>query len=293
MLIDEGVLLTLSNTFLLTERSPDFERISQLASDVLDRWNVKIAMFVLNGNGSVHLKFSSFNDDTKKLLGIDDETASESYSFISSIDPFKRAMNNKHVVFVEDLGKVEGINVTGNGHLVHPAIFAPLIDEGKAFGILVAVSEKLTREHKLVIGLVANELSILIRHSEQVRELREKEDLLGKVATKYRRLIDRLEDAIIMLDDTGKIQAVNETLRNLMGYSYPELLEKKMRDIINKEDYELFVDKLGQIRKGPVSFDVRLCKSNGDSILSEAAMTYSADAGTYQGIFRLKPVADS
>ncbi len=208
---------------------------------------------------------------------------------LSNLPPMSEAVTKQQIVFSEDISRFAN-PITKKRPTIAPqgAIFAPLIDEEKPFGVLVAISPKLQKDDTLIVSLIAHELSALIGGSEPIRELRKSESLFKKVATKYRDLIDRLEEGIVMADAEGSILAVNESLRRSLGYSFQELTQMKLAELTPKEDKVVLESAFRKAKEHATSFEIRLRSKRGEVFHAEAVLTYSPDAKTYQGIFRIE-----
>ncbi len=293
MHIDENVLLALSKTFLSTEENLTLEEISGLAARVLDQWNIRMMLFTLNGEDQAYLRFTSADRELVECNGFADE---EEISIgLPSLPPLKKCVEKQKAIFTtgaEYWFGMDGDNLVPELLQGKSAIYTPLVDNEKPFGALVAFSPELSREHTLVVNLIAHELSVLFKHSNEVRELRETRDLLKHVASKYRNLIDRLDHAVMMISGDGKIQAANERLRESLDYTYKELIGKKLEELIPEEECEDVEGMLARTREGPLSFKLNLLTSTGRVIKTHATMTYTPDANTYQGIFRLEHEAE-
>lgn len=292
MRIDENILLMRSKTLFRSQQSPDWKEIAELTAGVLDRWNIRMALFDLDEKGIASLKFHSMDADSEKWWEAIGAGSVEKLSIpLSKLPPMEEAVKNERVVFIPDMAqavrKTLSKNLKGTRMPPGKAVFAPLMNEERPFGILVAMSPTLEQDDTLIISLIAHELSALIGGSELIRGLRESELLFKKVATKYRDMIDRLDDAILMADTSGRIQAVNERLRDSLNYSYQELIAMNINDLVYYRDREALRDALEQARKSATSFDIRLCSRGGDLIHADAVLTYAREASTYQGTFRI------
>lgn len=288
--IDENILLMRWRAFFKSSQSIDWKEIAELTAGVLDRWGIMMALFDLDEKGIARLKFHSMDGELEKWW---EELSGVSFKRLaiklSNLPPMNEAVTNQRIVFSEDISKFAN-PITKKRPAIVPqgAIFAPLVDEEKPFGVLVAISPKLQKDDTLIVSLIAHELSALIGGSELIRELRKSESLFKKVATKYRDLIDRLEEGIVMADAEGSILAVNESLRRSLGYSFQELTQMKLAELTPKEDKGLLESAFRKAKEHATSFEIRLRSKSGEVFHAEAVLTYSSDAKTYQGIFRIE-----
>lgn len=288
--IDENIFLMPWRTFFKSQHSIDWKEIAELTAGLLDRWGIMMATFDLDEKGIARLKFHSMEGELEKWW---EEISGVSFKKLaiklSTLPPMNDAVKEQKIVFSEDISKFTNPITKKKPKIApHGAIFAPLMDEEKPFGILVAVSPNLRRDDTLIVSLIAQELSTLIGGSELIRELRKSESLFKKVATKYRDLIDRLEEGIVMVDGDGILLAVNESLRKTLGYSFQDLRQMKLVDIISPEDKPALGNAFARAKKHATSFEIRLRSKNGEMLNAEVVLTYSQEANTYQGIFRVE-----
>lgn len=80
--------------------------------------------------------------------------------------------------------------------------------------------------------------------------------LFNKNEIDYYTLFERASDPIAVVDFTGKILDVNESMCNLLGYTYDELLEMRVEDLIDPEElqhnpvpYETIIEKKQLVRE--------------------------------------------
>lgn len=130
-------------------------------------------------------------------------------------------------------------------------------------------------------SMLGRSIRYAISHSNSIKELNAKEE-------KYRSLFERSVDAIYMINREHLFIDVNESMKNLLGYSKNELLQMNMKSLFHdQDDYRYFnqmLTKQGQLKDFEVSLvkkdDSRIiCLINGIALNDNAGNVYG-----YQGI---------
>lgn len=130
-------------------------------------------------------------------------------------------------------------------------------------------------------NMLGRSIRYAISHSNSIKELNAKE-------VKYRSLFERSVDAIYMINKEHQFIDVNESMKNLLGYSKEELLQMNVRDIFaEKSHYKSYNDKLkkeGQLK----DLETTLVRKNGSKIIclinGTALNDNSGNTYSYQGI---------
>lgn len=132
-------------------------------------------------------------------------------------------------------------------------------------------------------NMLGRSIRYAISHSRSIRELNAKEE-------KYRSLFERSVDAIYMINKAQLFIDVNESMKNLLGYTKEELLQMNVKDIFyDQEQYDDYNDRLSQdgqlkdheimlVRKDGVRI---ICLINGIALNDNSGNVYG-----YQGIIR-------
>ncbi len=101
-----------------------------------------------------------------------------------------------------------------------------------------------------------DELIKRIENTLALKRLKEERDIInGKLQLseeRYQFLVQNSPDIIFTLDSDGKFSFINESVRNVLGYSSQQLIGKPYAKIVHPEDHEkadsLFSDGLGKDR---------------------------------------------
>jgi PAS domain S-box-containing protein len=91
----------------------------------------------------------------------------------------------------------------------------------------------------------------------------------------YRALVESADDAIIRLDNAGRLLFANRSAHDLLGYNAVELGHMRLDDVVAPADRETFTAGLAQSLGAarPVRFEVRLVPKRGQEIRAQAALT--------------------
>jgi PAS domain S-box-containing protein len=92
---------------------------------------------------------------------------------------------------------------------------------------------------------------------EDITDRKRLETALAASETKFRRLFETAQDAILILDaHTGEIADANPYIQQLLGYSHGELMNKEMWDLVMFEDKEAVRSRFRALQhEGYVRFD--------------------------------------
>ncbi len=122
----------------------------------------------------------------------------------------------------------------------------PLIVEDETVGILHLLTYKPTifqNEDVKFFQVLAGQAAIAIKNAQLIEKLHESEE-------KFRSIAASAQDAIIMMDDEGKITFWNKAAEEIFGYSEKEVQGKEMQNLIFSEPYyEKFKDDFAKFRE--------------------------------------------
>ncbi len=105
-----------------------------------------------------------------------------------------------------------------------PAVFAPLISEGRVEGILSVGGAGLTRDDVSAVQAFANHLAVRLDNARAVSALQESE-------ARYRVLFEQSPNGILLIDaETGKTLEANETAHKQLGYTREEFAALRISD---------------------------------------------------------------
>jgi two-component system sensor histidine kinase UhpB len=117
-------------------------------------------------------------------------------------------------------------------------------------------------------GQLLEELKLL---RQRIEQLEVAEDALREAEEQYRTLVERANDAIIIIQDEKTVYR-NPTYENLLGYSVTETMERSFLDFVVPEDREQvrqYYYKRLQGEEVPDEYEVRLMTHSGEPVTME------------------------
>ena len=124
------------------------------------------------------------------------------------------------------------------------------------------------QDSKKTKAQVLEELKILRRRIEQLEVA---EDALREAEEQYRTLVERANDAIMIIQDEKTVYR-NPTYEHLLGYSVNETMERSFLEFVVPEDREMVRDnyyKRLQGKHAPDEYEVRLMTRSGELVTME------------------------
>jgi len=180
-------------------------------------------------------------------------------------------------------GLTEYVFRTGKPLLASPEKFQELVDKGevisigpasidwlgvplkvqkKTIGILVVQSYteglRFTEEEKNMLMFISSQVAMAIERKKAQQALKESEE-------KYRTLVERANDAIVVIQD-GVLKYVNARAVKLSGYSVEELLESPFTRFVPPEQagiLEACLQRTLKGKKSPSGYEARLLQKDG------------------------------
>ena len=122
-----------------------------------------------------------------------------------------------------------------------------------------------------------------------ISERKQGEEKLKESETKYRTIIENINDALIIHDFKGKIIDINENTCKLFGYDHHKIIGKKFSKFTTKESAKKIKSQLKQlIKEGFMVFDSEAKKSDGAivPINISAKVVSKKDNGIIQSFIR-------
>ncbi len=81
----------------------------------------------------------------------------------------------------------------------------------------------------------------MLRAEFEIKKRQEAEEALKESEEKLRRITASAQDAIIMIDDQGKVSFWNEAAERIFGYSGPEIMKKDLHAVLaSQQNYEAY-----------------------------------------------------
>ena len=104
-------------------------------------------------------------------------------------------------------------------------------------------------------------------------ELKESEE-------KYRNIVEIANEGIMIADTTGRINFLNAKMAQMLGYSIEELLGINAESLVDKDDYELGLQKIENRRKGiQESYEIKYIRKSGEGLWCLISATPMYDYG--------------
>ncbi|MHA1557846.1 MAG: PAS domain S-box protein, partial [Candidatus Heimdallarchaeota archaeon] len=172
-------------------------------------------------------------------------------------DEYHQIFEKKQIITSEDTSYVENFNVMTETRKI------PVIEDGEVVRIITIIRD--ITEQK--------EIEMQLRDNEQ----------------NTRRLLDNLNDGIILFDYQGNIIDTNKRSSEVLGFSQEELETMAFNDFISKKDERKITDYYKKIiETGNVSFNIHLKTKGNHQFLSEINASLIEHVGKHhiQVIFR-------
>lgn len=128
----------------------------------------------------------------------------------------------------------------------------------------------------------------IVAHSIEGR-LREEYKKIKESEEKYRGLFQNSNDAIFIIDMSGKILDVNQKFLDLFGYSKVEILSARMPEFVESDEQEKYQAAFQKIASdGSATFEIDFNKKSGDCFPAEVSSSIFTLNGVevIQGIVR-------
>jgi two-component system, sensor histidine kinase and response regulator len=144
-------------------------------------------------------------------------------------------------------------------------------------GVLVACSPRAdfpTEVDRLLLGVAANQVAILL-------DRRRTEDALRESEERFRGTFDYAGVGIAECDVQGRFLRVNQKLCEIVGYTREELLQKTWQDITHPDDLAASLEQFLPLLRGEqpgYSLEKRLVRKDGSPVWIDQAVSLRRDA---------------
>ncbi len=191
--------------------------------------------------------------------------------------------NHTYLIFSDEIGKIELFNLYDESYLKR-CLFLPLMQDDDVFGVLILnfTDENrlnyMIREKQNLLRSLQTIISqgIMLHHTiYQLKSAKARADNILEG-------VGKAGNIIFIVDKNGKIIAMNSASSKLLGYTYDELIDKDINDIIYKEEANS-VNSIFNFEKERLlvnSFEVELIKKNG-GILPALVSLFPIDDDEY------------
>lgn len=219
----------------------------------------------------------------------------------------EKACRSGEVVVHNDFSHSEYMKYLPPGHVrLENVLFAPLLIKGKVVGLLgLANKQGGFSEDDVNISSDFGELAAIALMNKRHDDLLKKErdgleervqertarmikvhDALKKSEKKYRMLIEQASDGIFILLDSGRIESVNSTACQMLGYRRKELLSKNIRELIPEQDLEKVPLRIKEVLSGKKVVIERRFRHKSGKFLYVEVSAKKVEHGKLQTIVR-------
>ncbi len=131
-----------------------------------------------------------------------------------------------------------------------------------------------------LVSTVVSQAEMAVNNARLVRRLTERESETNKERAFNRMLLDNMGDGLLVYDETGKIQFVNQRLARMTQLNIDELQGRKAETLFHPEEQTRVAELVGNTKLDrTASFEFRLMKANGRSLPVLAIQASSKVAG--------------
>ncbi|MFM2358025.1 MAG: hypothetical protein RLY16_17, partial [Bacteroidota bacterium] len=239
--------------FSLKKSEANYAQSSHLLQSILDSPK-GIVIFSLDRNYCYQAYTSSHQQTMKKIWGVDIAIGMNMLDCITNEKDrvkakahFDRALNGEHVQFLEEYGDVN---------------LSRQFWENKYAPIYSAANE--------VIGITVYVMDVSEGHRNA--------EIVRDSEAKYRSLLDRAFDGVLIYTPLGKILEFNEKAYRFLGYNHDEFSKLSITDLFFQEDLKQVPIDFEKLKNQSSVIDYRrLRKKNGDGIEMEINSTLLND----------------
>jgi len=169
-------------------------------------------------------------------------------------------------------GKMDGIETANK---IHNHFDIPIIYVTAYSGRNTLEAAKLTQPYGYLIKPI-NEKELLIAIEIALNKYREKKNIekaLSESESRYRQLIENINESIILLDEKGIISFVNDNFLKMNGYSQAEVIGHSIAKFLERESLEKYRKQVScKKNKNHYEFELVWKKKNGQNVLTKASL---------------------
>ena len=104
-----------------------------------------------------------------------------------------------------------------------------------------------------------------VSSSTDVTERKRAEEALRESEERYRNLVESISDVIYAINSSGVLTYISPVVKNTLGYEPDELIGRQFLEFVHKEDHDLLMRRLSELREGIVrDSDYRVIGKHGD-----------------------------
>jgi len=177
-------------------------------------------------------------------------------------------------------GKMDGIETV---HKIHTHFDIPVIYITAYSGKDTLEAAKSTQPYGYLIKPI-DEKELLITIEIALNKYREKkniEKILSESESKYRQLIEKINECIILLDEKGIISFVNDNFLRMNGYFQAEVIGHSIVEFLESESLEKYRKQiLCKKNENHNEFELVWKKKNGQNVITKTSLELIYDEKT-------------
>jgi len=162
---------------------------------------------------------------------------------------------------------------------IKSTITFPLTKFGKTvgvFGFYSLIENFFDIQEINLLQEAAGDISFALENFEKAEKQKDSEELVEKNEKRFRALIERSNEIIVLFDETGKLKYISPSVKNVLGYSEAEFVKLSPTDLVHPEDIESMMNVRKMVTSGKAltnTHEHRVKHKNGSWIWVEAILT--------------------
>ncbi|TDQ17049.1 PAS domain S-box-containing protein [Algoriphagus boseongensis] len=254
-LAQQKQFLTSINSFVTTllDQEDIYSIAWEIAENVIEKFGFSdCVIYVLNEDKQVLEQLAAYGENKTKGREI--------------LNPISIPFGKGIVGHVAKSGKAEIVKDTrkdpryiADDQVRLSEISVPIIYEGKVLGIIDSEHEEanfFTQKHLETLSTIANLAATRIKNAKAKRRQEKAENELRESENKLRAVVNSAMDAIISINDRGKITEWNPRAEETFGWTKEEVLGKSLTENIipnqHRQSHSQGMDRYMATGKGPV-----------------------------------------
>jgi len=180
-------------------------------------------------------------------------------------------------------GQMNGIEAAQK---LHTSFDIPVIYITAYSGEKTIEAAKLTEPYGYMIKPIdEKELLIAIEIAlNKYREKKKMEKALHESENRYRKLIDNMNEGIILLDEKGIISFVNDKFLEIKGYTQDEIIGHSVIDFLEKESLEKYRKQLsGNKERNHHCLEIVWKRKNGQKVITRTSLEIIYEENSFKG----------
>jgi len=253
--------------------STNIQSVGQLAAHSIRSFFKSDAFTIEFYDNNRRMLIGVYSEDTFNTGELPEEVPVTDMPFAEIRSDFFEANSMAHVRnrTTKDLRLLKNTRQFGSNRLSHSLLFAPIIWEQEAIGVIGVQSytdHKYTEDDLPDIQTFANQIGGALVRAMQEEELRTKQFELKNSEEQFKAFTNQSIEGITVADMEGNYTFVNPTFCEMMGYSEAELLQMSVFDVkAPEQDKSIFAKSKGSKIGTPI--EALLQRKDGTKFMSE------------------------